>query len=1403
MKIPLKLAATAGCLALAITLIVAERALDQRNIRASQTRAGIPPAASTPSVTLGPARCASLDATVAALGAEPDWWAQVRDQIVASEYEVSPGLAAPDSYKAPNRAQHWVAAFGAEAIAISPHFGPPIGQPFRDGDPLWHWAWRTETFGRPGQMRHIPAVAPEANGARIEYRRPGMVEWYENGPSGIEQGFTLDARPAGDGRLTITGQIAASLNAVPSADGAGIEFLTANGANVLRYSGLIARDSHGAELPGQMTIAGTMLSLVIDDRGATYPVVVDPLMTSPAWTAESNSINAQFGFSVAGVGDVNGDGRSDVLVGAPGYSNGAGESLGRVFLYLGSSSGLEIAQAWSARPGVLSGAGELGESIAAAGDVNGDGFGDILVGAPEFSDDASNSEGHAFLWLGGANGLGASGTASNADWEADSDNPQALLGCSVSTAGDVNGDGYDDIIIGAKSYGALNDEGAVFVWFGGATGLGADGTPANADWRTQWTQANAQLGAAVAGAGDVNGDGYADIIVGAPNSANDHLSEGLAFLWLGGANGLGSSGTPLNIDWYAESNQATAHLGESVAAAGDVDGDGYADVIIGAPLYDGGSADEGAAFLWHGGPGDLGATGTPANADWSAEGNQATADFGRAVGTAGDLNGDGFAEIVVGADLYDGGQANEGKAFVYKGTGTGPETIAFWTAESNQANAGFGRSVGTAGDVNGDGFGDLLVGAWLHDNGQADEGRAFLYLGSGGGPEDVAAWVAESNSLDANFGVSVASAGDVNGDGYSDIIVGAYNYNSAEGRVYVYAGQSVAPTSVPIWTAESNQAGSWFGFSAGSAGDVNGDGYSDVVVGAPRYHNAQNLEVGRAFVWYGSASGLGPNGTPANADWSVESDQVSFFGGSVGTAGDVNGDGFSDVIIGAKSYTNGEHEEGAAYVYHGAAWGLSLTANWIEERNQADEDFGVSVGTAGDVNGDGFSDVIIGADLFDGSHADEGRAWVYHGSPSGLAMAAAWFGDVDQALTFFGQAVATAGDVNGDGYSDVIVGAYLYDNGQADEGQAFVYHGSVAGLSATPAWTGESNQVASHFAIAVGTAGDVNGDGFSDVIIGADFYDNGDSDEGRAHVFAGTANGLAATPLWTAESDQVNPRYGRSVATAGDVTGDGFSDVIVGAYRYDDGQNEEGAVFLHYGNEVNGMDRIARQARASGDAPIDLLCKSGAESSFRLRSLGRTGAGRGKVRLEWEVKPLGTPFDGSGLGRGIELDSGAPTSRGSAVPLDDLVVGLDTETPYHWRLRIVTRSPFFPRSPWFSPPGNGRTETDFRTGSTIGIAEGGHSVPSLGRLAIDSRPNPFTVESTIRFDLPASGMVKLAIYDVTGRAVATLVDGMQQSGVHMATWNGRAGERTLPAGVYFARLEAQGEVQNHKILLAR
>jgi len=208
-------------------------------------------------------------------------------------------------------------------------------------------------------------------------------------------------------------------------------------------------------------------------------------------------------------------------------------------------------------------------------------------------------------------------------------------------------------------------------------------------------------------------------------------------------------------------------------------------------------------------------------------------------------------------------------------------------------------------------------------------------------------------------------------------------------------------------------------------------------------------------------------------------------------------------------------------------------------------------------------------------------------------------------------------------------------------------------------------------------------------------------DEGRALLFLGSATGPSTTPAWTADPDQAGALFGQSVAGVGDVNGDGMSDLLVGAYLFDDPNTDSGRAFLWLGNGGDGLDRRPRQARADGSAPIASGLASDSATEFRVRALGRTPLGRGDVRLEWELKPQGTPFDLAGLGRSAWQDTGAPGPAGSRFDgFDEAVSGLDTRR-FAWRARLASPHPLAPRSPWLPAPFGPVTTPDLRGGGCI------------------------------------------------------------------------------------------------------
>lgn len=428
------------------------------------------------------------------------------------------------------------------------------------------------------------------------------------------------------------------------------------------------------------------------------------------------------------------------------------------------------------------------------------------------------------------------------------------------------------------------------------------------------------------------------------------------------------------------------------------------------------------------------------------------------------------------------------------------------------------------------------------------------------GPSPRPNWVAESDLKLAQLGWSVAPAGDVNGDGFGDVVVGAPNHQNGRtgiGRVYVFHGSATGISRTANWTAEGGQEDSGFGWSVGTAGDVNGDGYDEIIVGEVYFGREADGEqdVGRAAVYYGSASAMStvPN-------WAVVGDRrYGLVGSGVGTAGDVDGDGYDDVIVGAAAYSDDRSYEGAAFVYLGSIDGLDTVPAWRADGPRSYASFGWAVGTAGDVNGDGFDDVIVGAGSLANPHYAEGAAYVYHGSATGLSTIADWSAEGNRSGGYYGSSVGTAGDVNGDGYADVIAGA-----AGAFVVRAYAYHGSASGLSPRANWIHTGDQPASGFGFSVRTAGDRNGDGYDEVIVGAPYWADGQDQEGGVWVFDGSSSGLSDHFTWAAEGNQPSGWFGWSASTAGDVNGDGLDDVLIGATQFEHPQLWEGIVVAYY-----------------------------------------------------------------------------------------------------------------------------------------------------------------------------------------------------------------------------------------------
>ncbi|MDX9851559.1 MAG: integrin alpha [Anaerolineaceae bacterium] len=443
--------------------------------------------------------------------------------------------------------------------------------------------------------------------------------------------------------------------------------------------------------------------------------------------------------------------------------------------------------------------------------------------------------------------------------------------------------------------------------------------------------------------------------------------------------------------------------------------------------------------------------------NWFFDGVESGENMGSAVSSAGDVNGDGLVDVLIGAQKHTLNEYREGAAFVFFNHNGSLSALPDWKIGSGQQGSLFGCSLSDLGDVNGDDLDDIIIGACdfnLVEGGvvaKSKVGAAFVYYGSPTFTSKSSAdWSFMGEQVDGRLGSAVNAAGDLNQDGYADVIIGEPSFDGNDllnnGKAYVFYGAEDGLATIPAWAASGNANAELFGSAVANAGDVNGDGWNDIIIGAPRPGNPASLQIGYAYVFYNSVDGLS-----ATMSWSATNNQAgAWFGASVAGVGDVNQDGYDDVLIGAP-YTKVLIEDkpesaGCTYLYLGSENGLATSPAWSYCADQAGGKFGASVSPAGDMNKDTYQDFLVGMPFYSVSNEHQGAVYLFFGNPNGVKSDyfEKTFGN--KADTEFGTSVSGVGDINDDDRLDIIVGAPNYKSSNERVGRAMIYYAGLPGI---------------------------------------------------------------------------------------------------------------------------------------------------------------------------------------------------------------------------------------------------------------------------------------------------------------------------------------------------------------------
>lgn len=612
------------------------------------------------------------------------------------------------------------------------------------------------------------------------------------------------------------------------------------------------------------------------------------------------------------------------------------------------------------------------------------------------------------------------------------------------------------------------------------------------------------------------------------------------------------------------------------------------------------------------------------------------------------------------------------------------------------------------------------------------------------------------------YGAAAAGVGDLNHDGFQDFAIGDPgddNGGSDAGRVFIYFGRAANLPTTPDLVLRVGNGGDRFGFALAALGRFNGDEYDDLAVGAP-YNDGGGLDAGRVYVFYGGAT------MNTTADLTLTGLSAGdHFGWSLGGRFDFDDDGHDDLAVGAPDRSNLLLQAGEVRIFYGGS-GPSSSAAVILPGEGARDQFGFAVHGAGHFNGDAYDDLVVGApQQFE---LNKGKAYVCLGRSGSADPVRVGFQGTN-GTDRFGWSVGGGGNVNGDGFDDVVVGAPRHDANSVDNGSVYLFlGGSTPDIEADERIDGRLGN--DHLGLAVAMDGDYNKDGKDDVITGSPDANDKGTDSGNIEIWYGaspldTGSRILVTGPEPAPGVGAGDHFGSAVAFV-DYNGDGRAEVLGGA---PDGNLPTG--------ETVGLAAVNFYPGTL--VPVAL-------TGFEAQWLD------GGVLLHWR-----TPGDDQPLGFHVErrLAPEADWQRRTTEPLVAEGDGV-------WRfLDAFDDAPSGTASPGYRLVALERSGAMNIFGPYTVTLE-----PRGGDRLLQNAPNPVPPGSAthIRFQSMRDADARLVVYDLNGRPVRHLLKATVAAGWTELTWDGRddAG-RALPAGAYFYRLELGDRTLNRKLLLRR